>query len=209
VTSFVTRNVPLSLRGRVDQAANAPARRHQRAALRRLAGAPVQRDGSDSKRRMHLTWVVPPGPKAGDEAEKVRTRLLHQVDQKRNPRTRATVGQLLDKWLQVLDVDPSTRRSYEGYIRKHIRPVLASLPLIRPMWRRWTLSTLSSAAAGSIATAGRTFSTGRARRTAATNTTMSRACRPTRPDATRAGGPANRTCAAASGTPPFGRSTGL
>jgi len=49
--------------------------------------------------------AVPSGPKAGDQAEKVRTRLLHQVDQKRNPRTRATVGQLLDRWLQVLDVD--------------------------------------------------------------------------------------------------------
>ena len=61
----------------------------------------------------------------------MRTRLLHQIDQKRNPRTRATVGQLLDRWLQVLDVDPSTRRTYEGYSRKHIRPVLGSLPLTR------------------------------------------------------------------------------
>jgi hypothetical protein len=50
-----------------------------------------------SKRRMCLTEVVPPGPKASDEAEKVRTWLLRQVDLKRNPRTRATVDQLLDK----------------------------------------------------------------------------------------------------------------
>ena len=64
-----------------------------------------------AKRRMYLTEVVPPGPKAGDQAEKVRTRLLHQVDQRRNPRTTATVGQLLDRWLQVLDVDPSTTRT--------------------------------------------------------------------------------------------------
>jgi integrase len=84
-----------------------------------------------SKRRMYLTEVVPAGPKVSDQAEKVRTRLLHQVDEKRNPRTRATVGQLLDRWLQVLDVDPSTRRTYDGYIRKHIRPVLGSLPLTR------------------------------------------------------------------------------
>src|SRR5918998_728432 len=84
-----------------------------------------------SKRRMYLTEVVPAGSKAGDQAEKVRTRLLHQVDQKRNPRTRATVGQLLDRWLQVLDVDPSTRQGYDGKIRKHIRPLLGSLPLTR------------------------------------------------------------------------------
>ena len=38
-----------------------------------------------AKRRMYLTEVVPAEPKAGDQAEKVRTRLLHQVDQKRNP----------------------------------------------------------------------------------------------------------------------------
>jgi hypothetical protein len=30
--------------------------------------------------------------------------------QKRNPRTRATVGQLLDRWLDGLDVDPSVLR---------------------------------------------------------------------------------------------------
>jgi integrase len=107
-----------------------------------------------AKRRMYLTEVVPAGPKAGDQAEKVRTRLLHQVDQKRNPRTRATVGQLLDRWLQVLDVDPSTRRGYEGYIRKHIRPVLGSLPLTRLDVERWTPSTRSSADAVSTATAG-------------------------------------------------------
>ena len=31
-----------------------------------------------AKRRMYLTEVVPPGPQAGDQAEKVGTRLLHQ-----------------------------------------------------------------------------------------------------------------------------------
>ena len=61
-----------------------------------------------SKRRMYLTEVVPPGPKAGQEAERMRTRMLSQVDERRSPRTRATVGQLLDQWLEVLDVDPST-----------------------------------------------------------------------------------------------------
>lgn len=80
---------------------------------------------------MYLTEVVPPGPRAGHEAERIRTRMLSQVDERRNPRTRATVGQLLDKWLEVLDVDPSTRRGYSNNIRKHIRPLLGSLPLTR------------------------------------------------------------------------------
>ena len=32
------------------------------------------------------------------------SRLLNQIDERRNPRTRATVNQLLDRYLQVLDV---------------------------------------------------------------------------------------------------------
>ena len=64
-------------------------------------------------------------------AERVRSRLQNQVDERRNPRTRANLGQLLDKWLDVLDVDPSTRRTYDGYIRKHIRPLLGELSLTR------------------------------------------------------------------------------
>jgi integrase len=84
-----------------------------------------------SKRRLYLTELVPAGPKAGQKAERIRTRMLSQVDERRSPRTRGTVDQLLDKWLEVLDVDPSTRRTYEGYIRKHIRPLLGPLSLTR------------------------------------------------------------------------------
>src|ERR671917_2312535 len=84
-----------------------------------------------SKRRRYLTEVVPAGPKAGQEAERVRTRMLNQVDERRSPRTRATLGQLLDKWLEVIDVDPSTRRGYANKVRKHIRPLLGALSLTR------------------------------------------------------------------------------
>ena len=54
----------------------------------------------------NLTEVVPVGLKVGQEAEWVRTRLLNQVDERRSPRTSAIVAQLLDTWLEVLDVDP-------------------------------------------------------------------------------------------------------
>ena len=84
-----------------------------------------------SKKRIYLSEIVPAGPKASWEAERVRSRLQNQVDERRNPRTRANLGQLLDKWLDVLDVDPSTRRTYDGYIRKHIRPLLGELSLTR------------------------------------------------------------------------------
>src|ERR671912_1142091 len=84
-----------------------------------------------SKKRIYLDETIPAGPRAAKQAEKARTRLLAQVDERRNPRTRATVDQMLGRYLTVLDVEPTTRVSYEGYIRNHIRPVLGGLPLGR------------------------------------------------------------------------------
>ena len=84
-----------------------------------------------SRRDIYLTETVTAGPTAAKQAEQVRTRLLNQVDEKRNPRTRSTLDQLLDRWLAVIKIDPSTRRGYEGKIRKHIRPLIGSQPLTR------------------------------------------------------------------------------
>jgi integrase len=80
-----------------------------------------------TKRDNYLVEVVPPGPGAEKEAEKVRTRLLNQIDEDRNPRTRATVNQLMDRYVEVLDVEETTKRGYIGYIEKHIRPQLGPL----------------------------------------------------------------------------------
>src|SRR4051794_7862285 len=89
--------------------------------------------GSDplTGKRHDLTEVVPPGPRAAAEAEKARTRLLNQVDERRNPRTKATVNQLLDRYLDVLDLEESTRKAYVGYLERNVRPVLGPLPLSR------------------------------------------------------------------------------
>jgi integrase len=84
-----------------------------------------------TKRRHNLTEIIPAGPNAALEAEKARTRLLNQVDERRNPRTRATLNQLLDRWLEVLDVEPSTRRGYVLKIDKHIRPLLGGVQVGR------------------------------------------------------------------------------
>src|SRR3954451_18696130 len=82
-----------------------------------------------SGKRHYLDEVVPAGPRAAAEAEKVRTRLQHEVDERRKPKTRATVNQLLDRYLETLDVEPTTRTRYEGIIRNHLRPALGSLAL--------------------------------------------------------------------------------
>jgi integrase len=84
-----------------------------------------------TKKRHYLQETVPAGPKAGSTAEKVRTRLLKQVDDRQAPRTNASVNQLLDRYLEMLDVEPTTRERYEGCIRTHIRPLLGELSIGR------------------------------------------------------------------------------
>lgn len=59
-------------------------------------------------KRHYLTQVVPAGPGAARGAEKIRVRFINQVDEQRSPRTKATVNQLLDKWLDVVEIEDST-----------------------------------------------------------------------------------------------------
>jgi len=61
------------------------------------------------------------------EAEQVLTKLLNQVDEHRTPRTEATVNYLLDRWLDVIDIEKKTRAGYVGKIEKHIRPTLGPI----------------------------------------------------------------------------------
>ncbi|GAA3220300.1 hypothetical protein GCM10017691_04470 [Pseudonocardia petroleophila] len=84
-----------------------------------------------SGKRNYLVETVPAGPKAAAEAEKVRRRLVHQVDERRNPRTKATVNQLMDRYLELLDVEETTLDRYEQTIRVHIRPLLGHIPLAK------------------------------------------------------------------------------
>lgn len=77
-----------------------------------------------SKRPYYLTEVVPPGPKADDQARKVRTRLANEVDEGRAPRTSATVSQLVEKHLESADLAPKTMRGYWSCYRNHIKPLI-------------------------------------------------------------------------------------
>ena len=80
-------------------------------------------------RRHYLREVVPAGPRAAREAEKARTRLLAEVDDRRNPRTNATVNQLLDRYLDVLKIEDTTRAGYESMLRNYIHPLLGRLSI--------------------------------------------------------------------------------
>lgn len=77
-----------------------------------------------SKRQHYLTEVIDSGPKTEERAEKARTRLLNEVDERRNPRTNATLNQLLDRHMTMLDVVPTTLSGYPGYVKHHIKPLI-------------------------------------------------------------------------------------
>jgi len=51
-------------------------------------------------------------------------RLLNEADGGRFPDRAATLGQALDKYLEVTDLELSTREAHQGYIRRTIGPVL-------------------------------------------------------------------------------------
>jgi integrase len=80
-----------------------------------------------TKRRHYLTEVVKPGPKARRLAEMALTRLQNQVDERRSPRTSATIAQLLERHLSILRIGPSTMRGYRAYVERHIVPLIGGV----------------------------------------------------------------------------------
>ncbi|RTL61780.1 MAG: integrase [Pseudonocardiaceae bacterium] len=80
-----------------------------------------------TKRRHDLVRVVPPGPGAWREAERVRDRFVHDVAERRNPRTSATVDQLLARYLDQFDGAPKTLSNYRGYVRNHVSEFLGDV----------------------------------------------------------------------------------
>ncbi|HEY6424223.1 MAG TPA: hypothetical protein VIY28_13425, partial [Pseudonocardiaceae bacterium] len=75
----------------------APARPYRGVAQRRAAGLGVRRTDPLTGRRHYLRETIPASTRAEDEAQKALRRLANQVDERRNPRTSATVNQLLDR----------------------------------------------------------------------------------------------------------------
>ena len=64
-----------------------------------------------------------------DEAAAAATlgRLLNEADGARFPNRAATLGQALDKYLEVTDLELSTQEAHQGYIRRTIGPVLGEV----------------------------------------------------------------------------------
>ncbi|MEU9821757.1 tyrosine-type recombinase/integrase [Pseudonocardia alni] len=84
-----------------------------------------------SGRRHYLTELVQPGKKAQREAEAVRARLLAQVEERRNPRTNATVDELVRRHLDQFVGAPNTLQMYRGHVKNHISPLLGRISIGR------------------------------------------------------------------------------
>ncbi|CAL9611565.1 Tyrosine recombinase XerC [Actinosynnema sp. ALI-1.44] len=65
------------------------------------------------------------------EAERIRTRFLNQVDERRAPKVKATVNMLFDRYEEQLPgtVERTTEIGYRRNIRLHIRPLLGHLDI--------------------------------------------------------------------------------
>ncbi|MGH8907202.1 MAG: tyrosine-type recombinase/integrase [Egibacteraceae bacterium] len=65
------------------------------------------------------------------EAEQLRTRLLSEIDQGQasGGGSRATMTQLLERWLETADLELTTRYTYQSYISHKIVPALGRVPV--------------------------------------------------------------------------------
>jgi integrase len=64
------------------------------------------------------------------EAERLRVKLLAQVQTQRSASTRATLGYVLDAWLENHEGEQTTLDSYRGYVERTIRPSLGDVPVV-------------------------------------------------------------------------------
>ena len=80
-----------------------------------------------TRRRHDLVEIVPTGPDVERRAEAARARLTAEVAERRNPRTNATVNQLLDRYLDMHTGGASTVSGYRTYVDKHVRPFIGTV----------------------------------------------------------------------------------
>ena len=101
-----------TLRGHIEQLPSGSFRVHVYAGTDPVTGRP---------RRLRETCP--------DEAAAAATlgRLLNEADGGRFPNRAATLSQALDKYLEVTDLELSTKEAHQGYIRRTIGPVLGDV----------------------------------------------------------------------------------
>ncbi|MGB6161298.1 MAG: tyrosine-type recombinase/integrase [Pseudonocardiaceae bacterium] len=106
--------------------------RRQRGSIEELSSGALRVSvyaGTDplTGQRHYLRESIPAGPSAHVEAQKALHRLANQVDERRNPRTNATVDQLLDRHFEIAELEVNTLANYRSLAEKHIRPLIGSV----------------------------------------------------------------------------------
>ena len=100
-------------------------RPHRATPERVLPGARLRRNDPVTGKLRRLKQTCPDEASAAAALE----RLLAQADGDRFPNREATLGQTLTKYLEVADLEVSTREAHEGYIRRTIGPVLGEVKI--------------------------------------------------------------------------------
>jgi integrase len=76
-----------------------------------------------TSRRRNLTETTD----SYDQAEKALSRLHQQLDENRHPKSAITVGEAIEQWLEVADLEETTKDRYEDLIRLYILPTFGSM----------------------------------------------------------------------------------
>src|SRR6266702_4828959 len=63
------------------------------------------------------------------QAQRILRKLASEVDDQRHARTKATLGDAVDAWLRVHEVEQNTRKGYETHARLYIKPALGDVPV--------------------------------------------------------------------------------
>lgn len=67
--------------------------------------------------------------KTQEGAVRLLGKLLEDARVGRAPETNATVGYLLDQYLKVAEIEPSTRYLYEGHVRRVMKPAVGEVEI--------------------------------------------------------------------------------
>lgn len=81
-------------------------------------------------KRIYLRETIKGTDKAAQKrAQRTLNKLLAQVDGQRSAPSSATLLFALDEWMRTNEIEDGTRKTYQGYIDRSIRPVLGDEPV--------------------------------------------------------------------------------
>lgn len=81
-------------------------------------------------KRVYLRETIPGTNEASwRKARKKRNEFVVQVDKQRNTPSSVALGYAIDEWMRTSELEDSTRETYEGYIRRTIKPALGDEPV--------------------------------------------------------------------------------